>query len=139
MVELLVSLVILSVGIMGVAQLFNISSAHTMSGDKELAAASLVQEMREKILSETFDDVPSIFDGVDTAVENSVTEPCQAWAQHITDHLGVEGRGQIDVLEPDDDPEVLYGMLGAVITVSWPEQGETRDLTLRFVTTKIGF
>ncbi|MBU1698858.1 MAG: prepilin-type N-terminal cleavage/methylation domain-containing protein, partial [Candidatus Eisenbacteria bacterium] len=46
LVELMVSLLILSISIMGVARLFIFSNQHSLSGNKELVAASLIQEIR---------------------------------------------------------------------------------------------
>lgn len=138
LIELLVAVTILSIGILGIAQVFIVSNNHTMSGDKELAAASLAQEMREKILSETYTDVLSIFDNVDTNDPGSLTTPCQMWATHIANQLGESGRGQIDVIPDTEDPEVLPRMLGVSITLSWLETDEPKDMNLRFVITRMG-
>jgi prepilin-type N-terminal cleavage/methylation domain-containing protein len=138
LVELLVGLVILAIGIMGIVRLFVFSNEHVIQGRKELVAASLVQEIREKILSETFEDIPSIFDGVDTDIPETVTQPCQAWAQHLAEQLGPGGRGRLDVILPGEDPAIYDNMLGIVIEVSWPAQGQTRSLTMHFALTKVG-
>jgi prepilin-type N-terminal cleavage/methylation domain-containing protein len=138
LVELMVSLVVLAIGIMGVAKLFIFSNHHSLYGNKELVAATLVQEIREKILSETFDDIPAVFDGVDTDLPPSITAPCQAWADHLGIQLGDEGRGVLDIILPGEDPEIYDRMFGVVITVYWPEAGDTKDLTMRFALSKVG-
>ncbi|MBU2692470.1 MAG: hypothetical protein KJ970_16235 [Candidatus Eisenbacteria bacterium] len=134
----MVSLLILSISIMGVARLFIFSNQHSLSGNKELVAASLIQEIREKILSETFDDIPSIFDGVDTNYDENIPVPCQAWAAHLAAQLGQDGRGRIEILEPGEEAAILDRMVGVVITISWPERGETNDLVMRFALSKVG-
>jgi hypothetical protein len=134
----MVSLLILSIGILGIARIFIFSNQHSISGNKELAASSLIQEIREKILSETFDDIPSIFDGVDTQYPEEVPMPCEAWAGHLQDQLSGAGRGRIDIISSGEDPEILDRMIGVVITINWPEQGEVRELSMRFALSKVG-
>ncbi|MBD3334670.1 MAG: prepilin-type N-terminal cleavage/methylation domain-containing protein [Candidatus Eisenbacteria bacterium] len=138
LVELMVALVILAVGIMGIARLFIFSNHHALSSRKELVAESLIQEIREKVLSETFDDIPSIFDGVDTDYPGTITAPCQSWANHLADQLGDTGRGRINVDTDQEDAEVLDGMLGISFIITWLEEGQERDLQMRFLLTKVG-
>lgn len=138
LVELLVALSILSTGILSVAQLFIFSQRHAHGGRSETQATALAEEIREKVMSENFDDLVSIFDGVDTNVPSSITLPCQEWATHLEDRLGTEARGQLQVLEPFEDPEIVTGMLTVVVTVSWQESGQARSLPLRFSVAQIG-
>jgi len=138
LVELMVALMILSIGIMGIARLFVFSNQHALSGGNELEAVSLMQEIREKILSETFEDVPSIFDGVDTYYDEQIPVPCQDWAYHLESQLGSEGRGQIDIINPGEESEILTNMIGVAITISWPEKGQTHDISMRFAISKVG-
>jgi len=138
LVELLVALSILSIGILSVAQLFIFSQRHAHDGRIETQATALAEEIREKVMSENFDDLVSIFDGVDTSVPSSVTLPCQEWATHLDERLGPEGRGQLQVLQPAEDVEIVDGMLTIVVTVSWQESGQARSLPLRFSVAQIG-
>lgn len=138
LVELLVALSILSIGILSVAQLFIFSQRHAHDGRIETQATALAEEIREKVMSENFDDLVSIFDGVDTNVPSSVTLPCQEWASHLDERLGSEGRGQLQVLQPAEDVEIVDGMLTIVVTVSWQESGQARSLPLRFSVAQIG-
>jgi prepilin-type N-terminal cleavage/methylation domain-containing protein len=138
LVEMLVALSILSTGILSVAQLFIFSQHHAQSGRTETQATALAEEIREKVMSENFDDLVSIFDGVDTSVPSSVTLPCQEWATHLDARLGPDGRGQVQVLGPSEDAEIVTGMLTIVVTVSWQESGQARSLPLRFSVAQIG-
>jgi len=138
LVELLVALSILSTGILSVAQLFIFSQRHAHDGRCETQATALAEEIREKVMSENFDDLVSIFDGVDTEYPSTITLPCQEWANHLSERLGAEGRGQVQVLEPIEDPEIVDGMLTIVVTVSWQESGQERSLPLRFSVAQMG-
>jgi prepilin-type N-terminal cleavage/methylation domain-containing protein len=138
LVELLVALSILSTGILSVAQLFIFSQRHAHDGRIETQATALAEEIREKVMSENFDDLVSIFDGVDTSSPSSVTLPCQEWAAHLDARLGPEGRGRVEVLGPAEDVEIVTGMLTIVVTVSWQESGQERSLPLRFSVAQIG-
>lgn len=138
LVEMLVALTILSTGILSVAQLFIFSQRHAHDGRSETQATALAEEIREKVMSENFDDLVSIFDGVDTDLPGTVTLPCQEWATHLEDRLGTEARGQLQVLEPAEDGEIVAGMLTIVVTVSWQESGQARSLPLRFSVSQIG-
>lgn len=138
LVEMLVALSILSIGILAVAQLFIFSQHHAQNGRIETQATALAEEIREKVMSENFDDLVSIFDGVDTAVPGSVTLPCQEWASHLDERLGPAARGRLEVLQPFEDPEIATGMLTIVVTVSWQESGQDRSLPLRFSVAQMG-
>jgi prepilin-type N-terminal cleavage/methylation domain-containing protein len=138
LVELLVALFILSIGILSVARLFIFSQHHAFHGRTETQATALAEEIREKILSENFDDLVSIFDGVDTSVPGTVTLPCQPWAGHLAAGLGMGGRGRIQVLRPFEDPEIVDGMLTITIEISWDESGQARSLPLRFSVAQMG-
>ncbi|MCA9728177.1 MAG: prepilin-type N-terminal cleavage/methylation domain-containing protein, partial [Candidatus Eisenbacteria bacterium] len=88
LVELMVAVFLLALGILGISQVFAISNRHTSNARLETEANNLAQEIREKILSETFDDIESIFDGIDTDNGASVPTPAQDWADHVESRLG---------------------------------------------------
>lgn len=138
MTELLVALTILAVGILSVGRMFIFSQRHAYFGRAETTAVTLAEEIREKIMSDNYDDLISIFDGVDTANSETITAPCQLWADHVSQQLGVSGRGEVLVLDHDEDPEIQEGMLTIDITVSWEENGQTRSVDMRFATCKMG-
>jgi prepilin-type N-terminal cleavage/methylation domain-containing protein len=138
LVELMVALMVLVVGILGVGQIFAVSSRSAAIGRTETTAVSLAREIEEKILSEDVEQVAAIFDGVDTADPGSVTLPCQAWAAHVAAQLGQNGRGSITVLDADSDPTLLPGMFSVLVEVSWLSQGDTLTVPLRFAITDIG-
>ena len=138
LVELMVALMVLVVGILGVGQIFAVSSRSAAIGRTETAAVSLAREIEEKILSEDVEQVAAIFDGVDTADPGSVTLPCQVWAAHISAQLGQNGRGRITVLDADSDPTLLPGMFSVLVEVSWLSQGDTLTVPIRFAITDIG-
>ena len=138
LVELLVAVTILSIGILSVGQIFAVSSRNATFGRTETMAVGLAREMREKIMCEAFDDVQSVFDGVDTDNPGSVTTPCQLWATHLHDQLGPNGRGTIDVRAPEEDAELMQGMLAVEVEISWKVAGTTYQFPLTFALTKIG-
>jgi hypothetical protein len=101
-------------------------------------AACLAEEIREKILSENFEDIQTIFDGVDTKYPETVTLPCQDWANHLTQGLGPSGRGILQVMHDDEDPDITDGMLSLVIDVSWQEGNQRPEVVLRFAISQMG-
>jgi prepilin-type N-terminal cleavage/methylation domain-containing protein len=138
LVELLVALFILSIGILSIARLLVFSQHHAFHGRTETQATALAEEIREKILSENFDDLVTIFDGVDTELPGTVTVPCQEWAAHLGARLGFDGRGRVQVLEPFEDPDIVDGMRTVVVEITWLESGQERSLPLRFSVTQMG-
>jgi hypothetical protein len=138
LVELMVALFLLSVGILAVSRLFIFSQRHAFHGRTETQATALAEEIREKILSENFDDLVTIFDGVDTQIPETVTTPCQTWAGHLEQGIGPTGHGRIQVLTPLEDPEIVDGMVTVVIEISWEESGQERSLPVRFSISKMG-
>lgn len=136
--ELMVALVILAVGILSAGSLFVFSQAHSYHGRTETAAACLAEEIREKILSENFEDLQTMFDNVDTDIPESLTLPCTDWANHLHDGLGTGGRGTIQVRGPAEDPEVVAGMWSVVITIYWRERDATSQVTLNFAVSQVG-
>ncbi len=138
MTELLVALTILAVGILSVGRMFIFSQRHAYFGRAETTAVSLAEEIREKIMSDNYDDLISIFDGVDTDNTETITAPCQLWANHVSEQLGASGRGEVLVLDHNEDPEIFEGMLTIDIKISWDENGQTRSVDMRFATSKMG-
>lgn len=137
LVETMVAVFLLSIGLLGLSQVFSVSSRHTMNSRKETVANSLAQEIREKIMSETFDDVHSIFDAIDTNSE-TLPGPAQDWGSHVVDRLGIGARGQVDVQTPEERADLEDGMLAVVITLSWYEGENLIELPFEFAIAKIG-
>ena len=138
LVELLVAVTILSIGIISIGQIFAVSSRNATFGRTETMAVGLAREMQEKVMSESFDDVVTVFDGVDTDNPGTLTEPCQIWANHLRDQLGPNGRGTIDVRTHEQDPEILDGMLSVEIVISWKVDAQSFRVPLNFAICKIG-
>ena len=137
--EMMVALVIMAVGILSVGRIFIFSKDHAAYGRQETMAVALAEEIREKIMSDNFDDLITIFDGVDTDSPSSLTTPCQNWAHHLDDNLsGVQGRGRIEVLDETEDAEIFAGMVTVVIAISWVEGGHTESVDMRFSISKMG-
>lgn len=128
----MIALVLLSVGVMATAQVFAVANLHTSHAREETAAVCLAQEVREKIMSEAFTDIHSIFDNIDTNVPASVPTTAATWAAHVAAELGSQGRGQVSVRTPADDGSIPNGMIAVTVTMSWREGGQTVLLPLRF-------
>ena len=132
LVEMMITLTIVAIGILAVGQLFIFSQIHARHAREETMAAALAQELREKTLSEPYETVAATFDGVDTDAPDTITAPCQTWADHLADRLGEHGRGTIQVLDHLADPEIVDGMLTILITITWLEAGALQTLEVRF-------
>ena len=132
----MIALVLLSVGVMATAQVFAIANLHTSHAREETAGVCLAQEIREKIMSETFADTYSIFNNIDTSVPASVPTTAATWAAHVTAELGPRGRGRVSVRTPTQDATIPNGMIAVTVTISWPEGSRTVSLPLRFSVAK---
>lgn len=138
LVELMVSLVVLAIGILAVGRMVVFSQRHAAHGREETMAVSLAEEVREKIMSDNFDDLVSIFDGIDTDNIASIPTPCQDWAAHVLDGLGPSGRATVEVMDEVEDPEIVAGMVSVLITMYWQEGGNSKSLEVRFAVSKMG-
>jgi len=138
LVELMIAVFILSVGILSVGRLFVFAQNHSAHGRQETMAVSLAQEIREKILSKQFDEIVPLFDGVDTDLPDTITLPCQTWAEHLAAGLGPSGRGTVEILDHLGDPEITGGMLTVRIGVSWIENGARKEAPMRFSLSRMG-
>lgn len=132
LIELMIALVLLSVGVMATAQVFAVANRHTSHAREETAGGCLAQEIREKIMSEAFADVHSIFDNIDTNVPATVPTTAATWAAHVTSELGPRGRGTVTISTPANDASIPNGMIAATVTISWREGSRTVSLPLRF-------
>ena len=138
LVELMVAVTILAIGILSMGRLFAVSSQNASFSRQETTAVSLAREIQEKVLSESVDQVPGIFDGVDTADPGTVTLPCQVWATHVAQQLGPTGRGRIRVMDASEDPELLERMYSIQIQIEWQSRGDTLRFPLKFAITRVG-
>ena len=138
LVELLIAVTILSIGIISVGQIFAISSRNATFGRTETMAVGLAREIQEKIMSESFDDVISVFDNVDTDNPGTLTNPCVIWGDHLRDQLGPNGRGTIQIQTAEEDAEILAGMLSVEVEISWKVGGQSFRVPLNFAMAKIG-
>ncbi|MFN8546920.1 MAG: prepilin-type N-terminal cleavage/methylation domain-containing protein [Candidatus Eisenbacteria bacterium] len=138
LVELMIATFLLTVGILATVQVFAVADKHVSFARQETIATSLAQEVQEKIMSETFSDIATVFDGADTDDPETLHTPTELWAEHVVDRLGEGGRGVITVLTPAQDASLPYGSVGVTITMSWLEGQSTIELPLRFTVAKIG-
>ena len=138
LVEVMVSLVILAIGILGVGQLLITSQRHSNFGRQQTIAVSLAQEIKERIYSEDFDNIKSVFDGADTDVPASLNSGTSLWASHVDSLLGTNGRGTVLVFDDGDDVTIPPGMVRVDIAVSWIEGPLARNHGHTFMLSKVG-
>jgi prepilin-type N-terminal cleavage/methylation domain-containing protein len=138
LVELMVAVFLLAVGVLAISQVFAVSNRHTSNARLETEANSLVQEIREKVLSETFDDIESIFDGIDTDNPGGIPTPAQDWADHVIARLGPGARGRVDITPSAEAPELPDGMVRVEILLNWYQGSELIELPMEFLVAKIG-
>lgn len=138
LVELMVAVFLMTIGVLAVSQVMVVANRHTASSRSEMLANSLAQEIREKIMTETFADIKTIFNGVDTNNAGSVPAPAYDWATHVEERLGPAARGTIVVTDPGDNPDLEYGMVGVVVTLYWKEGANDVSLPVQFAVAKIG-
>jgi hypothetical protein len=134
----MIAVVMLSVGILAVAQVFAFANQHTSFAREQSAATCLAEEIREKIMSAEYDDVYATFNNIDTNNPSSVPVAASEWADHLAAELGAYGRGQVVVDTEDTDATLAHGMLGVTVTISWRESFGVTTLPLRFAIAKTG-
>lgn len=138
LVELMVALFMMAIGILAVGRLFVFAQGHASHGRTESMAVSLAQEIREKILSKNMNDLETMFDGVNTNVPETITTPCVEWAAHLDENLGPTGCGEISVLTPAEDYEIVDGMVTVIITITWEEDGHEKTAPMHFSLSRMG-
>lgn len=134
----MIAVMLLGVGVLALAQVFSVANQHTSFAREQTIATRLAEEIREKVMSEPYDNVYAAFNGVDTDNPSSVPEQAQEWAEHLADELGTYGRGQVEVVTPDTDPSLIHGMLGVTVTISWREASGVVTLPVHFAIAKTG-
>ncbi len=122
MVELLVALMLLGVGVLGTVQVFAVANRHTAHAREETLAACLAEEIREKVMSESYEHIQSIFNGIDTDYPETIPTPAADWAERLTETLGPNGRGRVTVTTANTDTTLAQGMQGVRVTISWVER-----------------
>lgn len=138
LVEVMIAVVMLSIGVLAVAQVFAVANQHTSFAREQSAATCLAEEIREKIMSAEYDDVYATFDNIDTNNPSSIPVEAGEWVDHLEAELGAFGRGQVNVDTEDTDATLAHGMLGVTITISWREGFGMTSLPLRFAIAKTG-
>jgi prepilin-type N-terminal cleavage/methylation domain-containing protein len=138
LVELMVALIVFTIGILSVGQLSITSKRHTNYAREETMAVALAQEIKERIFSEVFDDVKSIFDNTDTADADTINDSTDEWAAHVGDMFGSNGRGRIQVLDRFDDAAIPDGMYRVEVLVSWTSGTQSHELPLTWLMSKMG-
>ncbi|MCC7143491.1 MAG: prepilin-type N-terminal cleavage/methylation domain-containing protein [Candidatus Eisenbacteria bacterium] len=138
LVELMIATFLITVGILATSQVFVVADRHVSYSQQETTATALAQEIQEKIMSETFSDIATIFDGIDTNDPDSVPLPASDWATHVTERLPAGGRGVVEVVTPAQDETLPYGSVAVTITISWYEGTTEVEMPLRFSVAKIG-
>lgn len=138
LIDIMVALVIFSIGILSVGQLSITSRRHASFGREETMAVSLAQEIKEKIFSENFDDVKSIFDNVDTSDADTINDSCRDWADHVADMFGTNGRGEIEVVDRSEDPTLPDGMYRVQVDIIWTSGPKTHQVPMIWMMSKVG-
>lgn len=129
---------LLTVGVMATAQMLVVTSRHTSYARDETLAVSLAQEIREKVMSESFADLVSMFNGADTDVAGTISLPAAEWAQHVHDNLGPTARGEVSVDTPLEDPAIPNGMVRVSIRISWQQGDRLITVPLSFHVARTG-
>jgi len=137
LVELLLALMMTSVGIMAMARVFVVANQHAAYAKEETVATLLAQEIREKIMSANFTDIYPVFNGIDTNIPGSIPATAAVWAQNLHTRLGPTGRGTITVTTQTQDHHIPNGIVAVLVTISWKERTNTVSLPLHFDVAKI--
>lgn len=138
LVELMIATFLLSMGVLATAQMFTVADRHSAYSRQETLAIALAREIQEKIMSESFDTVRSVFDDTDTRQDDTIRDPCLDWQTHVQEQLGDLGYGTIQVVTPDDDESLEYGSVAVTVTMAWYEGASIVEMPLRFTIAKIG-
>jgi len=138
LVDMMVALIIFSIGILSVGQLSITARRHSSYGREETMAVSLAQEIKEKIFSENFDDVKSIFDDVDTSDPETINDSCDDWANHVADMFGTNGYGTIDVVDSSEDASLPDDFYQVRVDIVWTSGPNTHQVPMIWMMSKVG-
>ena len=137
LVELLLAMMLTSVGLMAMARVFVVANQHAAFAKEETEGSLLAQEIREKIMAADFKDIYSVFNGIDTNNPSTVPAAAAVWAQNLHDRLGTTGRGTVAVSTNVQDHSIPYGIDAILVTITWKERTATVTLPLHFDVAKI--
>ncbi len=129
LVELMVSMVLLSIGFMAMSQLFLASVEHSKQGRHDMAALNTASEALERIRSVPYDDAYVTFNGMDTSDSISVPPEARNWATHVKSELGPTGVSVVHMYRAGDKPELTAtGLMEVEILTTWVERGRPRTM-----------
>lgn len=129
LVELMVSMVLLSIGFLAMSQLFLASVEHSKQGRHDMAALNTASEAFERIRSVPYDDAYSTFNGMDTSDSTSVPPEARNWATHVKKELGPTGVAVVNIYKTGDKPNLTAaGLMEVEILTSWVERGKRRTM-----------
>lgn len=141
LLEVLISVAILSVGLLAVTAMQGASFTETMFGSRMSVATNLTDEMMERMrLKMPGVSTPAAFqmmdyNGIDTS--NAFTRPpatawqargdYDQWAMRIQQNLP-GGAGRVIVTQPVPNPQNRNDI---AVTITWPGVGRVRTITMR--------
>jgi type IV pilus modification protein PilV len=129
LVELLVAMVLLSIGFLAMGQLFLASLEHSKQGRHDMAALNTANEVLERIRSVPFDNAYSLFNGIDTSDSTSVPPEARNWAAHVQEELGPTGYSVVNIYRTGDKPDLTAnGLMEVEVLTSWVERGRRRTM-----------
>ena len=129
LVELLVAMVLLSIGFLAMGNMFVASIEHSKQGRHDMIALNSASEILERIRAVPFDDVYSLFNGVDTSDSTTVPSEARNWASHVKKQLGPTGKVVIHVYKKGDKPDLSsIGLMEVEILTSWTERARERTV-----------
>jgi len=137
MVEALVALVVLGVGMLGIASLYVTTLRSSGSAISRMQAVNLASDLGDRIRANPLAGTAYEINGAapepaekcigkdkDCSPQEMAAHDLYYWQEQIEQTLGPTGAGTVDV----DENTPVIGMRRYTITVSWKEPGEDEDL-----------
>ncbi len=129
LVELMVAMVLLSVGFLAMGHLMLASIEHSKQGRHDMIALNTASEIIERIRAVPFDDVFSLFNGLDTSDSLSVPPEAREWVNHVRSQLGPTAYSVVHIYRTGDKPDLdAPGLMEVEVLTSWVERARQRTM-----------
>ncbi len=129
LVELMISMVMISVGLLAMSNLFLASIEHSKQGRHDMAALNTANEILERIHAVPYDEAFDLFNGVDTTVPASIPVEARNWAAHVYDELGPTGSIRVNFYRKADKVSITSnGIMEVEVLARWTERGRPRTM-----------
>ncbi|NNE08887.1 MAG: type IV pilus modification protein PilV [Gemmatimonadetes bacterium] len=128
LVELMVAMVVMSVGFLAMSHIFMAAMEHSKQGKHDMAALSLANEILERVRATPYEQVYATYDGMTTTDLATIPSEARNWATHAAEEMP-HGEFNVEIYKNGQKSYITEnGILEVEVLASWQERGNTRTM-----------